>query len=259
MLGNIYLQPFFNAQELSYLTAFSSSSHFDNNSSALLGLYDISVSKEDLSNKVFNFNKEIDAQRIGERKEVSFEASNLFPFLKSPVNFTEKSMKFSLMDIQDKLGFIFFMEYLSRSILFYYQHFLKKNCHSTILDKEFFNFLEIHDFSGNIYFKLSVFGEMYRLTCTNEKIALFKGTYVTDINSKNYIISSAQTHEKKTQRQLDSFYHNLSIIDIKKNALFEEEGTVFSYIISEDLQKMLQFHHLNTKLHSKSKEKIHKI
>lgn len=260
-LGNIYLQPLLNLEELSYLTAFSLSSHFENKSSSLLGLYDISVSPDNLLNKVFNFNEKIDSQRIISSQDVSIKTGSLFPFLKSPINFTEKSLKFSLIDFKNKKNFLDFIQYISYSILFYQQHFFQKNCYAKSLDKKYFDFFYEHDFLGNLYFKLSDFGEIYRLTVNKEKISLFQGTYPVEIGKKNYLISSAFEYDIKIKRQLDYIYNNLSIIDIKNNSLFEKEEIVFSYTISEELEKILQFNYLSNKLHSKNniKDKLCKI
>lgn len=263
-LGNFYLQPFLTAQELNYLNAFCSSIHFDNNGSPLLGLYNISISNEDLLNKCFHFNQQINIDRSSFINTNSSQPSVLFPFLNSPIHFTEKAIKFSFIDIKNTADFIYFIEYISTSILFYYQHFFKQNSYCHILNKDFFNFFQLHNFSGNIYFKLADFGHIYRLTGCNDKITLFKGKYNLQTKGKDYLISSDISYDKVTQRQLNSLYSKISIIDIKNNALFDEEGTIFSFMISEELQKMLQFYSLDSKLislptHKPYINKIHKI
>ena len=257
-LGNFYLQPYLTSLELNFLTVFCSSVHIENTNDRFLGLYDMSVTKKNLQENIFVFDKDLDLKRNLEAHDEK-QNSDLFPFLKSPVNFTEKSIKFELIDIKTTEEFIFFMQLISQSILFYYKHFFQNNCFSKVLDKEFFSFFNQHNFSGNLYFKLSEFGEIYRLTGSNEKISLFKGFYPAQIRGKNYRISSSHNYDRDTKKQLESYYNKLSIIDIKNNAIFDQDSTAFDYIISTELSKLLNYHTLTARLPLKNKDKINKI
>lgn len=257
-IGNIYLQPFLNQQELNYLNSFSSGVHFDNSLSPFFGLYDISVSENNLLANNFIFDKSIDLERSKNLNPNLVNLSVLFPFFKSSINFTEKSIKFNLTNLKNKEEFIYFLEDISQSIFFYYNHFLKSDCHSKILDTKFFHFFNSHNILGNLYFKLSEFGEMYRFTCSNEKIFISKGKYPIQIKGKNYLIDSNELYDIPTNRQLQSLYNKLSVVDIKNNAIFEEY-TVFTYTHSEELNKLLHFHTLSFKFPYKAKNKINKI
>lgn len=259
-LGNIYIQSPLNALELSYLQAFSSSVHYDDNGHEFLGLYDISVLEHHIFDKQFIFDSTLDSQRSlnSPFDKETFE-SVFFPFFKSPFTFTEKAIKFNFPDIKNVDEFLFFIQHISQSLLFYFQHFFAKNSYSKQLDKDFFDFFSMHSISGNVYFKLAEYGHIYRLTCGNDHIGLFKGYYPTAIRGKDYQINTDKIYEISIKKQLESVYNKLSTIDIKNNALFEEEGTIFSFPSSDTLDKLIQFHHLNYKLQSKSKNKINKI
>ena len=111
-IGNIYLQSSLNQQELSYLNSFASGVHFDNSSSPFLGLYDTSISKGNLLDNNFIFDKGIDLERSKNLNPVALDLSVLFPFFKSPIHFTEKSIKFDIIDLKSKEEFIFKIVYL---------------------------------------------------------------------------------------------------------------------------------------------------
>lgn len=259
-LGNIYIQSPLNNLELSYLQAFSSSVHYDNNEHEFLGLYDISVLEHHMLNKQFIFDLTLDSQRsLHSNFDKEAVESVFFPFFKSPLNFTEKAIKFNFPDIKNVEEFLFFIQHISQSLLFYFKHFFSINAYCQQLDKDFFDFFSMHSISGNVYFKLSAYGHIYRLTCGNDHIALFKGYYPTAIRGKNYHIHNDKIYDISIKKQLESVYNKLSTIDIKNNALFEEEGTIFSFQHSDTLDKLLQFHQLNSKLQAKSKNKISKI
>lgn len=258
-LGNFYLQPFLNETELNFFKVFTSGIHFNNSDSPFMGLYDLSISEENLKLKSFIFNKDFDLKRNVEIDSNAIQNSSLFPFLKSPVYFTEKAIKFDLTKIKNTEEFIFYIQLISQSIGFYFQHFFQEKSYANILDKDFFSFLEKHTLTGSLYFKLSEFGEIYRLTGSNDNFSLFKGVYPAQIRGKNYQISSGNSYDRDTKKQLESFYNKLSIVDIKQNAIFEQDSTSFSYSISEEVQKLLNYHSLTSKLPSKIRNKINKI
>ena len=88
---------------------------------------------------------------------------------------------------------------------------------------------------------------------------MFKGFYPAQLRGKDYRISSSYSYDRDIKKQLDSYYNKLSIIDIKNNAIFEQDSTTFDYIISTELNKLLNYHNLTAKLPLKNKDKIHKI
>lgn len=258
-IGNIYIQESLQPLELQYLQTFCSSVHYLNPDNHLLGLYDLSVSYDNLLNKNFVFDEQINLERSILHNPDNTD-NHLFPFYKPNLSFTEKSIKFSFIDIKNKEDFLYFLEYLAQSIVFFYSHFLSNNSYCKIFNKQFFNFFNVHNLHGNVYFKLSDYGSMFRLTCLDDKITLYKGCYCVNIKGKSYTIKhDTHYHSIDVQKQLLSIYDKLSMIDIKNNALFEDEGTLFSYTTSETFNKLLQFHILNNKLEHKTKDKIHKI
>lgn len=259
-LGNIYIQSLLNELELSYLNAFSNSVHFDNPSNELLGLYDISVLQKDIENMNFVFDPGVDLRRSLETNyDKETFSSVFFPFFKSPLSFTEKSIKFFTPEIKNSEEFLFFINHIAQSLMFYFNHFFSQNCYSKILNKQFFEFFSTHSISGNIYFKLSEYGHIYRLTCYNNHVSLYCGFYPTSVHGKPYKINSKESYDVFTKKKLESIYNKISIIEIKNNAIFEEMDTIFSFQHSETLEKMIQFHTLNSKFQVKSKNKINKI
>jgi hypothetical protein len=259
-VGNIYIQSPLNKMELSYLQVFSNSVHYDNAGDSLLGLYEVSVLNEDILKKQFSFDSNLDLKRsLDSNYDKENFKSVFFPFFKSPVSFTEKSIKINFCDIKNPDDFLFFIETIAQSLLFYFHHFFSQNSYSKILNKDFFDFFSKHSILGNVYFKLSDYGHMYRLTCSNEHIALFKGVYPVSIKGKYHKINVEESYDIYIKKQLESIYSKLSVIDIKNNCIFEEGGTSFSFTNSDTLNKLIQFHLLHSKFQEKLKNKINKI
>lgn len=258
-IGNIYIQEILQPLELQYLQTFCSSVHYINADSHFLGLYDVSVNNKNLLQKNFLFDEQLNLERsiIHSAQQTDLD---LFPFYRPSLSFSEKSIKFSFIDINNKEDFLHFIDYIAQNILFFYHHFFSDNCYCKFFNKDFFNFFNVHSVHGTVYFKLSDYGNMFRFTCSNDKITLQTGRYPTSIKGKSYMIQNTDTYYNiDIEKQLQSIYNNLSMIDIKKHALFEEEGTCFNFTTSDTFNKLLHFHKLNNKLEHKAKEKIHKI
>lgn len=260
LIGNIYIQESLNKLELDYLTSFCSSVHYINKNSEALGLYDTSINKDNLLIKNFIFDEQLNLERSILHNPEESSQLELFPFYKPNITFTEKSIKLSFIDIKNKEDFLYFIEYLSHNILFFYNHFFSNNAYCKIFDKEFFDFFNQHSLHGHVYFKLSNYGLIFRLSCIDGQITLQQGYYPTIIKGSTYQIHENNIHNGiNIQKQLESVYNKLSIIEIKNNALFEEEGILFSFNSSDTFNKLLQFYKLNHKLEHKTKDKIHKI
>lgn len=251
-IGNIYVTPTFNEQELRFFDCFHKSSHHYDSSSSNLGLYDLS------DNNDFIFNNEINSSRI--QSINPDENENIFPFFKSFISFTEKSLKFDekFLSIKSPDEFNLFIDLLAQSFLFHFNHFFSKDAYSKIIDSKKFHFLQSHDINGTLYFKLSNYGSFHKVLIKNSSFQFFNGSYNISINGKNFIISTEQQYDFITNKKLSSAYDKLTLIDIKNNAIFEN-GTEIFYDDHDIVKKLLNFKRLDNKFLSKDKEKLKKI
>ena len=261
-IGNIYFSNNISDLELNYLDLYSKSYHFENNDIDNFGLFWVACSEENRLKYQFIFDEDINKKQF-ESKNInnSLQDDSIFPFFKSSISFTKKAIKFNLDKVKDESSFIFNIAYLSKCIKFYYHYFLAENCIAKSLDPEFFSFLSNISLIGNVYFKLPTYGLMFKLSVNNDQITLHKGKYLVKIKEQEFCINSElHINNQDIQKKLKSIYDKLSIIDIKNNAIFnDDDTTVFDFEIPSKISKLLNYEHLKNKLSAKNKEKVHKI